>query len=270
MRNWNSTRVMSLVCLAGVLVVTSCKSKAALAAYKPVEVAAPKGGPQTTAEQVIQQHYSNKKDFSTLYIRASARYKDEKQSQSVSADIKIKKGEKILVSIRFLGITMAKALITPNQVQYYEKINGTYFEGDYLALSNWLGTDLDYTKIQNLLLGQPIDDLTKDRFVLLLMDKAYQLRKKDGDTDKSFLFDDTHYLLQQQAVVQAAKERSFEVQYPNFQEYDTAVLPTNLLINAMQEKGKTEIAITYTSVTFNEELAFPYSVPEGYDRIQIN
>jgi hypothetical protein len=165
---------------------------------------------------------------------------------------------------------MAKALITPAQVQYYEKINGTYFEGDYEALSNWLGTDLDYTKIQNLLLGRPIDDMTKDRFVLLLMDKAYQLRKSDGATDKTFLFDDTHYLLQQQAVVQAAKERSFEVQYPSFQEYDTAVLPTNLLINAMQQKGKTEISITYTSVTFNEELTFPYSVPDGYDRIQIN
>jgi hypothetical protein len=165
---------------------------------------------------------------------------------------------------------MAKALITPEQVQYYEKINGTYFEGDYQSLSNWLGTDLDYSKIQNLLLGQPIDDLTKDRFVLLLMDKAYQLHKKDGDTDKAFLFDDTHYLLQQQSVVQSAKERSFEVQYPNFQEYDTAVLPMNLLINAMQEKGRTEISISYSSVTFNEELTFPYSVPEGYDRIQIN
>jgi hypothetical protein len=270
MRNWNSNRFKVLVYLVSAFALASCKSKAVLVAPKPVEVVAPKGETQTTPEQIIQQHYGNKSDFSTLYIRANARYKDEKQSQSVSADIKIKKGEKILVSIRFLGITMAKALITPEQVQYYEKINGTYFEGDYQSLSNWLGTDLDYSKIQNLLLGQPIDDLTKDRFVLLLMDKSYRLSKTDGDTDKAFLFDDTHYLLQQQSVVQSAKERSFEVQYPNFQEYDTAVLPMNLLINAMQEKGRTEISISYSSVTFNEELTFPYSVPEGYDRIQIN
>lgn len=270
MRNWKSYTFIGLVCLVSLFSLASCKSKAAVVAPKPVVVEEPKGGPQTTPEQIIQQHYGNKSDFSTLYIRANARYKDEKQSQSVSADIKIKKGEKILVSIRFLGITMAKALITPDQVQYYEKINGTYFEGDYQALSNWLGTDLDYTKIQNLLLGQPIDDMTKDRFVLLLMDKSYRLSKTDGATDKAFLFDDSHYLLQQQTVVQVAKERSFEVQYPGFQEYDTAVLPTNLLINAMQQKGKTEISISYSSVTFNEELTFPYSVPEGYDRIQIN
>jgi len=270
MRTWNCFKNIGLLYTVSMLTLVSCKPKAALVVPMPVEVMDTKVESKITADQIIQQHYGNKNDFSTLYIRANARYKDEKQSQSVSADIKIKKGEKILVSIRFLGITMAKALITPKQVQYYEKINGTYFDGDYQALSNWLGTDLDYTKIENLLLGQPIDDMTKDHFVMLLMDKAYQLSKTEGDTDKTFLFDDTHFLLQQQAVVQSAKERNFEVQYPGFQEYTTAILPTNLLINALQQKGKTEISISYSSVTFNEELTFPYSVPDGYDRIQIN
>ena len=41
---------------------------------------------------------------------------------------------------------MAKALITPTKVSYYEKINNTYFEGDFSLLSNWLGTDLDFQK----------------------------------------------------------------------------------------------------------------------------
>jgi hypothetical protein len=36
----------------------------------------------------------------------------------------------------------------------HEKINNSYFEGDFSSLSQWLGTDLDYSKIQNLLLGQ--------------------------------------------------------------------------------------------------------------------
>lgn len=270
MIHWNCFKTVGLLGAVSMLTLVSCKPKAALVSPKPVEVLETKMEAKVTPEQIIQQHYGNKSDFSTLYIRANARYKDEKQSQSVSADIKIKKGEKILVSIRFLGITMAKALITPDQVQYYEKINGTYFEGNYQALSDWLGTDLDYNKIQNLLLGQPVDDMSKDSFTLLLMDKAFQLSRKDGVTDKTFLFDDTHYLLQQQEVVQPTKERSFVVNYPNFQEYATAVLPTNLMIHAVQQKGNTEISITYTSVSFNEELTFPYSVPEGYERILIN
>jgi hypothetical protein len=64
------------------------------------------------AAKIIGNHYNNKSNFSTLYIRANAKYADDKQTQNVTAEIKIKKDEQILVSIRFLGITMAKALIT--------------------------------------------------------------------------------------------------------------------------------------------------------------
>jgi len=36
------------------------------------------------------------------------------------------------------------------------------------------------------------------------------------------------------------------------------------------KRRKTTITIDYNNVTFNEELSFPYSVPEGYERISIN
>jgi hypothetical protein len=62
----------------------------------------------------------------------------------------------------------------------------------------------------------------------------------------------------------------FEVNYVNFQNYTTAFLPSSLFINALQKKGRTEISIDYNSITINEELSFPYSVPSGYDRIFIN
>ena len=80
---------------------------------------------------IIESYNSNKIDFSTLYIKSNVQYADDKQSQNVTAEIKIKKDEQILVSVRFLGITMAKASITPTSVSYYEKIGGKYFEGDF-------------------------------------------------------------------------------------------------------------------------------------------
>ena len=114
---------------------------------------------------------TNKSDFKTLYIKSNVKYNDEKQSQNLTAEIKIKKDEQILVSIRFLGITMAKALITPASVSYYEKLNSTYFEGDFSTLSKWLGTDLDFNKVQNILIGQAIDDLTKGKYQDSLVDQ---------------------------------------------------------------------------------------------------
>ena len=249
--------------------LTSCKSKAVLvdSNSKPTITIDENA---ISSQKIIKNHYNNKSDFSTLYIRSSAKYRDEKQSQNVSAEIKIKKGEKILVSIRFLGITMAKALITPNEVKYYEKINGTYFEGDYASLSEWLGTDLDFEKIQNMLVGKPIDDLTQQDYAYELTDKFYKLSAVKDKTEKTFSFESKNYLLKKQEISQPEKDRTFAVNYPNFQDFALAILPANLQINAMQKKGKTEISIDYNSVTFNEDLTFPYSVPDGYDRIFIN
>lgn len=254
--------------ILAVIFLVSCKPKQVFVDTK-TPVAVTKDENAVTSEKIIQSHYSNKSDFSTLYIRASAKYKDDNNSQSVSAEIKIKKDEKILVSIRFLGITMAKALITPKEVKYYEKIGGTYFEGNYEALSQWLGTDLDFNKIQNMLIGQPIDDLNKDKYTFTETDKFYKLNTVKDGTEKSFSFEAEHFLLKKQEIIQQEKERNLEVNYPNFQEFASAILPASLNINAAQKKGKTNIAIDYNSITFNEDLSFPYSVPDGYDRIYI-
>jgi len=141
--------------------VMSCKSKKALISEG---IATEK----IKATEIIKNHYNNKNDFKTLYIKASARYEDLKNASSVTADVRIQRNEKILVSIRFLGITMAKALITPSNVYYYEKINGTYFEGDYELLSQFLGTELDYTKFENLTTALLISDHIPIFFIVSL------------------------------------------------------------------------------------------------------
>ena len=121
-----------------VFFLIGCKSKQAVATAAASE--------NTEVFKVIKGHYNNQQDFKTLSIRANAKYEDAKQSHSMNADIRIKKDEIIWINIKFLGIPMAKAMITPTKVSYYEKINNSYFEGDFSVLSNWLGTDLDFNK----------------------------------------------------------------------------------------------------------------------------
>lgn len=222
------------------------------------------------ATKVIDNHYNNKSDFSTLYIKANARFSDEKQTQNVTAEIKIKKDQQILVSIRFLGITMAKASITPTSVSYYEKIKGTYFEGDFSALSQWLGTDLDYSKIQNMLVGEALDDLNKGKYTEILVDNLYRLDDaKSGNTQKSYYFNPNDFSVNKQEVAQTAENRTIQISYPERVAHKEANLPASVEIKTIQPKGKSEINLNYNSVSFNEELSFPYSVPDGYKRIII-
>jgi hypothetical protein len=256
--------VKKYIALLVLISIYSCKSKQVLLTETKPEK-------DLTADKIIESANLVKNDFSTLYIKSSASYKDENQSQNVSAEIKIKKNEKILISIRLLGITMAKALITPTEVKYYEKINGNYFDGDFKALSQWLGTDLDFQKIQNMLLGQSFDPLKKGNYKVTLEDNLYKLSATESTaTNKVFYFENERFLIKKQQLIQDAQERMLQVSYPNHKEYNQLVMPLSIFIEAIQKKGKTSININYNSISINEELSFPYSVPESYERVFIN
>lgn len=220
--------------------------------------------------EVIQKHYENKLVFETASIRTSASYEDAKQSLSINADLRIKKDEIIWINLKFLGFPAAKAFITPTRVSYYEKINNTYFDGDYSTLSKWLGTDLDFKKVQNLLLGRPIDNLTKEVFLMQIVDNLFQLKNKNtAQTQKTFSFESGNFLLKKQVVSQPVNQRSVTVTYPAYQNIETTFLPTGIQIEAIQ-KDAVKIDLEYKKITFNENLTYPYEVPNGYKQIIID
>lgn len=259
----SSKKWFSVMTLLFLVTITSCKPQGFIAeakATKPMK-----------AEKLIRNHYELDKEFRTAYIKADVKYKTPKESLNLSADIRIQKDEKILISIRFFGITMAKGLITPTEVKYYEKSGSSYFEGDYTTLSKWLGTDLDFTKVQNMLIGEAFDNLEQGKYDSSVENGLYKLEDKSSkNTLKTFLFEASMYLIKKQEIQQLDKNRTLTVDYPNHKLYDKISFPTALNIEALNDKKKTQINIEYSSVKFNDELSFPYSVPSGYDRTIID
>lgn len=263
-------KIVVLIMAAGML-FTSCKSKQAVAQGTTVEAATEVAADTDKAtKDIVAGHYANSYNFGTLLIKADARYEDKRQTQSVTAEIRMKKDETILVSVRYLGFTVAKALITPNEVSYYEKIGGTYFKGDYKLLSRWLGTELDYKKVQNLLLGEALYDLKAGGYKSAVENGQYKLTGKQMGMLKEFLFEGGKYLLKQQRVEQqGAAPRSLDIQYPAHAEYPNAILPSAINILA-EQADKVKIDIKYNSVTFDEKLTFPFEIPENSTEITLD
>ncbi|MEQ3661180.1 MAG: DUF4292 domain-containing protein [Flavobacterium sp.] len=251
-----------IIVFIGLLFLVSCKTKQSV-----LESAA---NESLAASKIISGHYEDKKDFSTLNIRANAKYKDEKQSHSVTADIRIKKDEIIWINVKLLGFPVAKALITPERVSYYEKINNTYFEGDFSLLSNWLGTELDFNKVQNLLIGSAIDDLTKAKYIAKIEKELYQLTEKNiNNTSKVFNFEGGNFLLKKETIFQEHENRKLEINYPSHKKQNGMFLPNEINIKA-QQKETVFIGLEFKNIIFNENLSYPFSIPSGYDQISVN
>ena len=61
-------------------------------------------------------------------------------------------------------LNMVRVKITPEYVRFYNKLDNTYFDGDYTLISNFLGTELGFDNLQNLLLGEAVFDINPKEF----------------------------------------------------------------------------------------------------------
>ena len=259
---------MKYLLLVVAVLTVSCKSKLPKAEKKAL---AQLELPVADTTRVKGNYFEQQLAFTTAYIKCNAHYETDKQAQNVTAEIKIKKDEKIIISIRFLGITMAKAMITPTQVQYYEKLNSSYFDGNFETISQFAGTDLNFQKLQNVLIGQAIEAFPSHECKATLQDNWIKVEKDQGDAAFiTYFFDALNWRLQKQVIQQQAQERLLTVSYPKFASYNSLILPASIVVNAIQKQAKMNLNIEYTDITVNEELTFPYAVPAGYKRLVIN
>ncbi|WP_339812354.1 DUF4292 domain-containing protein [Zunongwangia profunda] len=222
------------------------------------------------AAGVIKNHYDKAIQFNTLSGKLRATYQDADRTQSVNLSFRMEKDKAIWMSASILGFPMAKAYITPQKVSYYEKVGKTYFDGDFSLVSQWLGTPLDFEKLQNLLLGQAIYDLREDVYTLSESPRGFQLLpKKSSDVKKMFMLDSETFKAKAQQLAQDSKNRSVTVTYGDYQRVAGRLFPETITIIANEGGESTNITLQYRSIEFDGEVSFPFSIPSGYDEISV-
>lgn len=219
---------------------------------------------------VVKNHYENEADFETAQGRLRVQFQNESQNQTVTVTYRIKKDETIWMSAQLMGFPLAKVMITPKSVQFYEKISGTYFDGDFSLLSDLLGTPLDFDKVQNLLMGQTIYDLREERYRLTESSRGYQLAPaREEGIKKLFLLDGGNYKALAQQLSQEGASRGVTVTYPSYQTVNQQIFPQEIKIVANEGSSNTQIDMQFRSVEFNAPVSFPFSIPSGSDEIII-
>ena len=221
-----------------------------------------------SAKEIIKQHEKNKTSFTTLHSKLKVRYQDPKQSQNVSVTLRMEKDKKIWISASLL-IPLAKVLITPDKISYYNKIDRTYFEVDFSLLSNWLGTELDFYQVQSLLLGESLFDLNKEKHTADLYDSSYlvQPKKQLELFERLLLLNPSHFKADSQEISQLQEGRILLVNYDQYQEASNQTIPKNVKVIAVDKKEETRLDIDFRSISLNEELRFPFKIPGHYKEI---
>ncbi|QCX01815.1 DUF4292 domain-containing protein [Aggregatimonas sangjinii] len=219
-----------------------------------------------TAKTIIKQHYQNQLDFKTIRGKLKIDYSDGSTEQSVPLTLRMEKDKAIWVSAP-LGIV--KAYITPGRVSFYNKLQNEYFDGDFTFLSNMLGTELDFNQVQNLLLGQALIDLKEGKYDTQIANDSYQLKPKKAAELFKILFqiEPKNFKMASQQLSQPLKKRLLQINYTNYQKIGNWILPNLIDIAATDGNVQSKIAIEYRNIEFDQELRFPYKIPNGFKEI---
>ena len=226
---------------------------------------------EMSAKKLFVHHQAAMPEYKTLAGRMQLSYESEKTSQRITVSIRMEKDEVIWVKASLLGITVAKVLITPQKVSYYETINKTYFEGDFALLSDWLGTPIDFKQAQNLLLGQSIFDLDNPGYATEIFEKKYKVEPKRQPQNfiHSLYLNPENFKIALETLSQPEDERTLNIRYGDYQTVSGQYFPTDISITTSEGGTQTKIEMNLKKIDLNVDINFPFDIPEGYDRIQL-
>ena len=207
-------------------------------------------------------------NFQYLNGRGKVHFKRKDTDQSANFALRIKRDSAIWLSGSLLGIEGVRALLTPDSVRVVNRLQKTYFAGDYAYLSQLLNVPVTYRQMQDILLG---DYQAAPKGALPVV-------KTEGDNQAvtypqaplilEQLVSTITGRLQQLKVSESAAQRSLTVGYADFQKPTGTELPFAFTTNVLGQQGGTES----TSATLNYQkvevgsghLDFPFSIPKGY------
>jgi len=164
-----------------------------------------------------------------------------------------------------------RAKITPKRVSFYNKLDNTYFDGDFSLISELLGTELNFENVQSLLLGQSLFDLNKRDFDAEIYDTSYVLKPQNQNTlfEIFYLLNPSHFLMDSQQLSQPLDRRMLQIDYNDYQEVEKHILPQNIKVIAVEDNEETIINMEFKSVSLNNDLRFPFRIPSGFEEIEV-
>lgn len=222
-----------------------------------------------SAKKIAKKHNSANFDNESVNSKLKVYFNNGKTKQALTVQLKMVKDEVIYIKgSKF--ITVFKAKITPNSVSYYSPLAKNYFTGDFSMIKELLGVEINFEQLQNLFLGQSLQNLKKEKHNVSIIDNTYVLEPKAQDNlyDIFFEVNPSHFKLDKQTLINEENKLRLDIIYPNYDLIDNVVFPSKINLIAKNKKRTTTIDLDYKSVVFDSEILMSFNIPKGYKQLE--
>ncbi|MFC2107636.1 DUF4292 domain-containing protein [Bacteroidota bacterium] len=256
------------------ILISSCTSKRSII-KKPIKAEGP--------EYLFNKLAENELKFNTISAKFKADYLYEKKKTEFKGQIRIKKDSIIWISFSpALGIEVARLVITNDSVKFLNRLEKTYFIGDYEFVNNFLETNIDFDILQSFIIGNDFQFYEKTKFGASIDAGEYRLNtlgrnklkkyvKEQENNPKVYIqtiwLNADNFKISRLNIKEIKKEnKKLHAYYSDFKEINNQLFPFNIRYELTAEQN-IDLILDYTKLELNKELNFPFKIPRKYERI---
>lgn len=255
--------------------ITSCKSTRSVI-KEPIK--------EEGSDYLFGKLKENELKFEWFSSKFSLDFVLDKKKNSFRGQVRMRKDSAIWISFSpALGIEMARLLITTDSIKFINRLNKTFFSGDYDFVNEFIGTNVDFDVLQSILLGNDLTYYENGKFRVSYDSKEYHLvtagRSKlkkyvrtQADAERAYIQNiylnpETFKITKMKIKELTGENKKLDAFYTDFRLIEDQLFPHHLLFDITAEKP-VEVDVFYSKINLNAPQEFPFKISSKYERIR--
>ena len=227
--------------------------------------------------KIIKNVQSEELQFQTFSAGFYGTYSDNKQKLPLKGIIKIKKDTFIWISLRpFMGIELARILLTADSIKYIDKINNNYFKENYNYLKKKYGFSFNYQLLENCLTNKiftyPITEKIEN-YSFSENDSIFLLQNEYTEHSVKYnhlLNINRDYYLKKNKLALNDNSNFAEFVYSEFKQLNSKMFPYKIIVNFKNNKTTGSAVLNFKNILTDKNISSKFIIPKHYKRINFD
>lgn len=234
---------------------------------------------------LLSKMQENESKFETFSAKALVDIINDGKTTPIKVNIRIRKDSAIWVSISAgIGLEVARILLTNDTVMYLNRLEKSYFVGNYKFVNQMIHAEVNFDIVQSLLTGNDFEWYDYHNLKASISGDQYQLESAHRRQLKKYLrspdcnsqviyqsmwLNAENFKIERIKIKEIKNEnKRIVAEYSDFINENGQKIPSqyNITISAQKE---VMIDASLLKISLDKKLTFPFKIPSKYIEIQI-
>jgi hypothetical protein len=236
------------------------------------------------ADYLIKKLDEHELIFDCFAAKFSADYTNEGQKNSFSGQIRIRKDSMIWLSFSpIFGIEVFRMAITQDSVKFINRMNHTYFTGDYNYVNDFLHSNIDFDILQSFLIGNDLSLYENSSFKASVDEGVYKLSTAERRKLKKYVrnsqeklkvliqnlwIDPVTFKITKANVKEIQKPNmKLEANYSDFEDIGQQLFPKKISFD-ITAGNDIWVSVSFSKISLEGIQFAAFRIPQGYRQIK--